>query len=117
LLDIPTTTLQLVGQLTANAEKKVACSCLAACGAENSHLVASARWNGQFQLWDIRQSSSSTAASAVSSLELPGKAFGMDIHRDQHRVVVAASGRRTCIVDIHAPTTPELVLARESSLS
>jgi cell cycle arrest protein BUB3 len=115
LLDIPTTTTQLVGQLTANAENKVACSCLAACGADNSHLVASAGWNGQFQLWDIRQSSSSSA-SAVSSLELPGKAFGIDIHREQHRVVVATSGRRTCIVDIRNPTTPELVLDRESSL-
>jgi cell cycle arrest protein BUB3 len=113
LLDIPTTTPQLVGQLAANAENNVACSCLAACGADNSHLVASAGWNGQFQLWDIRQSSTT---SAVSSLELPGKekAFAMDIH--QGHVVVATSGRRTCMVDIRNPSTPELVLDRESSL-
>jgi cell cycle arrest protein BUB3 len=115
LLDIPTTTPTLVGQLTANAENKVGCSCLASCGADNSPLIASAGWNGHFQLWDIRQSSSSTG-SAVSSLELPGKAFAMDIHLEQHRVVVATSGRRTCIVDIRNPTTPELVLDRESSL-
>lgn len=104
-----------------------ACSCLVALSGgstndinnnnnimEHSNLIASASWNRQFCLWDIR-----SPGTAISTINLPGKAFSMDMDYQQSRIVVATSGRRNCIVDIrktNATSAAELVLDRESSL-
>lgn len=86
-----------------------ACSCLASLP-DSPNLVASASWNRQFSLWDTR------ARKAVATLDLPGKAFSMDV-TSGNRIVVATSGRRNVIVDIPAMNPkPEIVLDRESSL-
>ena len=110
LLDIPTTSSRLIGRHGEDGgDNKRACSCLESFGPENSQLLVSAGWSGKMYLWDIRQS------SPVSELDLPGKAFSMDVDRKHQRVVVCTSGRRTCFVDIRAGKA-ELVLERESSL-
>ena len=113
LLDIPTTTITQVGAHVASAADKVGVSCLHALHGDHANLVASAGWHKQFHLWDIRQSSTT---SAVCTLDLPGKAFGMDYDPDHQRLVVATAGRRTCLIDIRSPTSAEISLDRESSL-
>mmetsp|Transcript_19251 Transcript_19251/g.24818 ORF Transcript_19251/g.24818 Transcript_19251/m.24818 type:complete len:392 (+) Transcript_19251:118-1293(+) len=72
-----------------------ACSCLVALPS-SPPLVASAGWHGQFHLWDLRQST--TSSGPAVSMDLPGKAFTMDTH--ESRVVIGCSGRRTCLLDI-----------------
>jgi cell cycle arrest protein BUB3 len=111
LLDIPSTTVRLIGQhgATGGADSKEACSCLASLDGENQNLLASASWSKKFYLWDIRQ------ASSVTTLDLPGKAFAMDVDRNHNRIVVATSGRRMCFIDIRNMKA-DLVLERESSL-
>ena len=54
-------------------------------------------------------------SSHVAKLDLPGKAFGIDIHLNSNRLAIATSGRRTCFIDIRKGAA-ELVLERESSL-
>jgi cell cycle arrest protein BUB3 len=111
LLDIPSTTSTLVGLHGAQrgTDGKDACSCLASLDQENQKLIASATWSKKFHLWDIRQ------ASSVSTIELPGKAFAMDVDRNHNRIVVATSGRKTCFIDIRKGEAT-LALERESSL-
>jgi WD40 repeat protein len=76
---------------------------------ENPKLLASASWSKKFYLWDIRQ------ASSVTTLDLPGKAFAMDVDRNHNRIVIATSGRKTCFIDIRNGKA-DFVLERESSL-
>lgn len=87
---------------------KNAVSCLAAM---EGSLVASAGWDGQFNLWDVRTS----GTTPLSSLALPAKAFCMDYDPAHNRIVVCTAGRRTCIIDVRGGKV-ELVLNRESSL-
>mmetsp|Transcript_6495 Transcript_6495/g.14106 ORF Transcript_6495/g.14106 Transcript_6495/m.14106 type:complete len:377 (+) Transcript_6495:33-1163(+) len=98
--DISSSSMSLIGlhapTATAADAKKVACSCLSSLGESNPNLIASAGWDGKFYLWDVR----SSGGKAVSTLELPGKAFSMDASRDGTKVVVATSGRRMCFFDI-----------------
>lgn len=112
LLDISTTTTRLIGKHGEDGGNKKACSCLGSFGPENNQLLVSAGWSGKLCLWDIRQTPSS---SPVSEINLPGKAFAMDVDPTHQRVVVATSGRRTCFVDLRGGKA-ELVLERESSL-
>lgn len=75
-------------------------------------LLASAGWDGTFQLWDVRTSKS------VASIELPGKAFDMDIS-SSNMAVVATSGRRNAFMDLRnfsADKDVSILLDRESSL-
>ena len=74
-------------------------------------LVASAGWDSQFHLWDIRTS----GTAPLSTIALPAKAFAMDVDPTHNRVVVCTAGRQTCIIDVRAGKA-ELVLNRESSL-
>ena len=87
--------------------KKVAVSCLSSI---DCNLVASAGWDKKFHIWDVRQSSSAPASSSSSSspvvsIDLPGKAFSMDVSLFDGAkiVVVATSGRRNCFFDIRRP--------------
>ena len=100
-LDVRTSKLTTIGRHTGEPSK-VACSCL---GAVDENTVVSAGWNSMLYLWDCR------APSLQTTIDLPGKAFGMDVYQD--KVVVATSGRKNCIVDL---TQQKVVLERESSL-
>jgi len=81
-------------------------------------VVVSAGWNSKLHLWDARV----TDSDPMTTVSLPGKAFDMDLDSERNRVVLATSGRRTCIVDIRTATSQQqqqeasLVLDRESSL-
>ncbi len=105
LLDYSTSAMTLVGRHESSSSSN-ACSCLAAVP-DTTNVLASASWNRQFSLWDTR------SRQAIATLDLPGKAFSMDV--TQNRIVVATSGRRNVIVDIRNQK-PEIVLDRESSL-
>lgn len=108
VLDISTNTVRVMGRHDGgNAQKSVgdhpmagnACSCLAAMNGGHPHLVASASWNRQLCLWDLRQQDGSRSAP-VARIDLPGKAFAMDVNSSHDRILVATSGRRNCIFDL-----------------
>jgi cell cycle arrest protein BUB3 len=114
-LDIATSTASVIGRHTGEPSK-VACSCLARMG---ENIVVSAGWNSQLLLWDIRSS------SQCGSVDLPGKAFGLDVDEERNRIVVATScGRRLVFIDYlgggdssnKAAAAASIVLDRESSL-
>lgn len=111
LLDIESSTSRLIGRHKISEPKTTgaACSCLQAMGLENESLLVSASWSKKMTLWDIR------SASSVFDIDLPGKAFAMDVDPIHQRVVVATSGRRNCFFDIRRGKA-DLVLDRESSL-
>lgn len=128
--DVETSAASTVGMHSADVseanrllsgEVKVAASCV---GAVDANLVASAGWDGKFHVWDARLSGGKRNAAAAS-IDLPGKAFSMDVTGDGTRAVVATSGRRNVFVDIRAGSVSdkenggdaaEVILDRESSL-
>lgn len=83
------------------------------CWSQAHGIIVSASWDRTVQCWDPR-----TPAKAVSSLSLPGKAFGMDVCSggagSADAVVCATEGRRLVTVDLRAPGTA--ADDRESSL-
>ena len=90
----------------------MACSCLNSLH-QDENLIVSAGWNSQLHLWDVRCSNSNIS---VASLDLPGKAFAMDVDQSRNRIVVATSaGRRLVFVD-YKHGKMQVVLDRESSL-
>jgi len=108
--DIATSTASLIGMHGANngssssssnddTNKKVACSALSAIHDSSSSLIASAGWDAKFHLWDVRNSNKH---QPVITLDLPGKAFGMDTSLDGSKVVVATSGRKNCFIDVRS---------------
>ncbi|KAI2491779.1 hypothetical protein MHU86_22778 [Fragilaria crotonensis] len=107
-LDILTNATSVVGRHSGEPSK-VACSCLKSLG---ENLIVSAGWNSQLHLWDVRSSSQ----VAIASMDLPGKAFAMDVDESRNRIVVATSaGRRLVFCDFNHGTL-QTVLDRESSL-
>eukprot|EP00804_Cyclotella_cryptica_P014494 CCRYP_004814-RA/>CCRYP_004814-RA protein AED:0.07 eAED:0.07 QI:379/1/1/1/1/1/2/381/355 len=95
-LDVEKDSVSFVGvhsDAGSSEDKKMACSCLAFANGEST-LLASAGWNGKFSLWDVRWN------KRVASIDLPGKAFDMDVSRDCKMAVVATSGRRNCLLDL-----------------
>ena len=102
------TTPTILGRHTGNAPDKFACSCLSSW---DSAVMVSAGWNSKVHVWDAR----SRPGIAVATVDLPGKAFAMDVDVARNRVVVATSGRRICVIDIRAHSA-ELILDLESSL-
>lgn len=115
LLDIETSSLSTVGRhgsanTNTNGQDKVGVSCLAALSdSDGSTLIASAAWDRQLHIWDIRQQ------TPISTVALPGKAFSMDLDKHNQRLAVACSGRRNCFIHVNGPETA-MVLERESSL-
>ena len=107
-LHIPSSTTTVVGRHSDSTPERNACSCLVAL---QGSLIASAGWDSQFHVWDLRTS----GVAPISSITLPGKAFAMDVDPTHNRIVVATSGRRTCFIDVRGGKS-ELVLDRESSL-
>lgn len=124
--DIATSTVQSIGahestSISDGTKTNIsnACSCLSTISndANPSSVVASASWNRQLCVWDLRQQNSKASAEAV----LPGKAFSMDVDESRNRILVATSGRRICVYDLRMlkeENTYQLdsVLERESSL-
>eukprot|EP00584_Thalassiosira_punctigera_P026433 CAMPEP_0172578342 /NCGR_PEP_ID=MMETSP1067-20121228/138684_1 /TAXON_ID=265564 ORGANISM="Thalassiosira punctigera, Strain Tpunct2005C2" /NCGR_SAMPLE_ID=MMETSP1067 /ASSEMBLY_ACC=CAM_ASM_000444 /LENGTH=359 /DNA_ID=CAMNT_0013371035 /DNA_START=62 /DNA_END=1141 /DNA_ORIENTATION=+ len=123
--DVATSSVTLIGRHSPGADqndllsgkKKVAASCLSTIDA---NLVASGGWDKKFHVWDLRGGDKN---GAVATLDLPGKAFGMDASSDGTKVVVATSGRRNCFFDIRKLESGDkenevakLLLERESSL-
>ena len=99
----------------------------------NSNYLASAGWDAKFHIWNVTQqqnvsnSGGGGGGEPVVTIDLPGKAFSMDISTDGTKAVVATSGRRNCFIDISIPSestssssgdviTAKLLLDRESSL-
>ena len=110
--DIATSATTLIGMHGVNSSnssnnsanednKKIACSALSSIS-NNPSLIASAGWDAKFHLWDVRSSSSSKhhPSSPAMTLDLPGKAFGMDSSADGTKIVVATSGRKNCFIDL-----------------
>jgi len=107
--DIASNSVSTIGMHSPNiaaisgSEKKVAVSCLAVVG---DGLLASAGWDGKFHLWDIRSDASDDDIATikkkkpVATIDLPGKAFSMDVSPDATKVVIATSGRRNVFVDV-----------------
>lgn len=111
--DPTTSTVTLVGRhskadASPSSPQANAVSCLVAL---NDSTVVSASWNGQLMVWDLNN----TTTDPLAVLDLPGKAFGMDVHTEG-QVLVATAGRRICVVDCATPSSPKLVENRESSL-
>jgi len=121
--DIATSTVTLIGKHSPNIEqadlvngkKKVAVSCL--CTIQNTNWIVSAGWDKKFHIWDVSKcknidsegdaeengkdgKNTATAAQPVATMDLPGKAFSMDVSLDGTKIVVATSGRRNCFFDI-----------------
>jgi cell cycle arrest protein BUB3 len=125
MFDIAASQYAVIGRHTSEDPKLAGCSCVGSLSSsENTNsplVVASAGWNSQFYLWDVRQSSSTPAAT----IPLPGKAFSLDVDpANQNRVVIATAGKRICVVDVRGGgnnnnargCAAALTLDRESSL-
>ena len=115
--DVASNTLTKVGQHKApetndkNSATAAACSSVALL----PPLVVTAGWDRHLYVWDVRQDNS---AQAAVSVDLPGKAFCMDVDPLHSRVAIGCSGRQTCLVDVRRPdqtVTAELGLQGESS--
>jgi len=104
----------------------VACSCLSSMSFDTTtgdatQVIASAGWDSNFYLWDVRNSSS----KPVAKIKLPDKAFSMDVDPSKgNRIAIATSGRRLCVIDVKMMKQDgpldayqaDMVLNRESSL-
>lgn len=116
-LDLNATQPMILGRhessSSSGAVDDVACSCVASLPALG--LIASAGWHRKLHLWDIRQQ------VPAATIDLPGKAFDMDVDTVHNRLVIGTSGRRICFVDVRKDAdqkiaAADLVLDRESSL-
>jgi cell cycle arrest protein BUB3 len=127
-LDIETSSVQLIGKhlqhqksgndqmdqgITAKSKIRNACSCLAAMNGDHPQIVASSSWNRQLCLWDLRQQQNS---GAVAQVDLPGKAFSMDVDSVRGRILVATSGRHNVFFDVRQGAVGSESYALEQSL-
>ena len=105
-----------------------------------TNVLASAGWDSKFHLWDVRMNASSTdinnnattsntsntCQNPVATIDLPDKAYSMDVDPSSGtRFVVATAGKRNCFIDVRMNTTnnaestvasAEIISNRESSL-
>ena len=108
--DISTSTVTTVGKHTLSSNnddtnnKKVAVSCLSCI---DGNLLASAGWDSKFHIWNVHNNSThmddnddDDNIKPVVTIDLPGKAFSMDISSDGTKIVIATSGRRNVFIDI-----------------
>jgi len=112
--DISTSTVSTVGQHSPppednNSTQKVAVSCLSCIG---SDLVVSAGWDKKFHVWSTTTNGNS---SPIATLELPGKAFSMDVSSDGTKIVVATSGRRNVFIDIQRNSSSNTIVDKENA--
>jgi len=111
--DISTSTVSTVGQHSPqpegdNSTQKVAVSCLSCIG---SDLVVSAGWDKKFHVW----STNSANSSPIATVDLPGKAFSMDVSSDGTKVVIATSGRRNVFIDIQRNSSTNAIVDKENA--
>mmetsp|Transcript_51147 Transcript_51147/g.147593 ORF Transcript_51147/g.147593 Transcript_51147/m.147593 type:complete len:349 (-) Transcript_51147:79-1125(-) len=114
MMEVETSTVTLLGKHDVGSgppttPSSVGVSCLAAF--PEHQLVASASWNRQLCLWDVRN-----PGKPLSTIELPGKAFAMDVDVANQRLIIATSGRRNVVVAVKNAKDLEKVLDRDSSL-
>ena len=105
--DISTSTVTTVGKHTLSSSnnddthKKVAVSCLSCI---DGNLLASAGWDSKFHIWNVHNLNNKEEdgddIKPVITIDLPGKAFSMDISSDGTKIVIATSGRRNVFIDI-----------------
>jgi WD40 repeat protein len=120
--------ISTIGQHLGNgSDNKVACSCLQT-WKSNPNIVFSAGWDARFHVWDIRMSNSSSSnskPSAVTTINLPAKAFAMDatISNDTNdkndnynscTVAIATANRRVCILDLRAAAESDSAIIKAS---
>jgi WD40 repeat protein len=128
--DSPT---RLIGTHTSTTQNQAACSCLVALDhrneadtAKSTVYLVSAGWHRQLHIWDEKQ------ATPVVTLDLPGKAFAMDVTKlytpvastsitatsdpPSQYVIVACSGRRLVLVDVTVPSQASILADWESTL-
>eukprot|EP00551_Chaetoceros_affinis_P006818 CAMPEP_0203678898 /NCGR_PEP_ID=MMETSP0090-20130426/33672_1 /ASSEMBLY_ACC=CAM_ASM_001088 /TAXON_ID=426623 /ORGANISM="Chaetoceros affinis, Strain CCMP159" /LENGTH=405 /DNA_ID=CAMNT_0050546341 /DNA_START=63 /DNA_END=1280 /DNA_ORIENTATION=- len=122
--DIETSKATIIGHHSPNIEvptnqEQLACSCLSPLSSpspegsvnnknEPTSVLASAGWDSNFYLWDVRMNSSGGSGSdnnitnkPAAHIELPNKAFSMDVDPSTGtRLVIATAGRRTCFIDV-----------------
>jgi cell cycle arrest protein BUB3 len=116
-LTVATNQRTLVGKHTSSSPETqnhataAACSCLALL----PPLVVTAGWDKHLYVWDVRASES----QAATQINLPGKAFAMDVDPQHSRVAVGCSGRQTRVFDLRRPDEGSVMvdagLAGESS--
>jgi len=87
----------------------VAVSCLSCIG---SDLVVSAGWDKKFHVWSTNNNGNS---SPIATLDLPGKAFSMDVSSDGTKIVVATSGRRNVFIDIQRNSSSNTIVDKENA--
>ena len=116
--DISTSTVTTIGKHTVsssddndNATKKMAVSCLSCI---DTNLLASAGWDSKFHIWNVHNAKANVDddddddkdnIKPVVTIDLPGKAFSMDISSDGTKIVIATSGRRNIFIDIQQQQT------------
>ncbi len=114
---------------TDEEKSTLACACLSPLGNTTpgtpTNVLASAGWDSNFHLWDVRMSNNSGSdenLKPVVTIQLPDKAYSMDVDPSSGtRVVVATAGKRNCFIDVRmndsaAVEKAEIVSNRESSL-
>ena len=113
--DISTSTVSTIGKHSAplgednNSTQKVAVSCLSCIG---SDLVVSAGWDKKLHVWSTTNNVNSTP---LATLDLPGKAFSMDVSSDGTKIVVATSGRRNVFIDIQRNSSSNTIVDKENA--
>ena len=90
-------------------EEQIACSCLSPLSSPTSDessssstsVLASAGWDSNFYLWDVRTNNSNNSQKSVAHIPLPNKAYSMDVDPSTGtRLVVATAGRRNVFIDV-----------------
>eukprot|EP00956_Cyclotella_meneghiniana_P003832 scaffold4616_cov29-Cyclotella_meneghiniana.AAC.1 len=108
--DMEADVVTTIGSHNDDDPMKRAVSCL---HVVDENTLASAGWDGTFQLWDVRSNNNNTS---IASLELPSKAFAMDISSQTSMAVVSTSSRHNVFIDLRHIASPAVLLNRESSL-
>ena len=116
--DIASSTVTTIGKHSPDAKKdelingkvKVGISCL---GTINEGLVCSAGWDKLFHVWNVVNSNNNN--KPVATIELPGKAFSMDVTLDGTMVVIATSGRKNVFIEINPTAKDDAVVDKENT--
>lgn len=144
--DIATSKVTTIGHHSPEIEvptnqEQIACSCLSPLSTPSSNdintndtnttntstsVLASAGWDSNFYLWDVRMKNDDTSNNSkkpAAHIQLPNKAFSMDVDPSTGtRLVIATAGRRTCFIDVRMNAIEQTVehadmtLDRESTL-
>lgn len=96
-------------EVPTSQEQQIACSCLSPLSTpsndesslNNTSVLASAGWDSNFYLWDVRTNNTNPSQKPVAHIPLPNKAYSMDVDASTGtRLVVATAGRRNVFIDV-----------------